>query len=109
MATQHELGIGSSARIHGTDSSFSSSAPGKPFARSKTKGVGHSLGANSLACRSRKREHLACVKVELGRVRVKGEVKMPNSEIVVGFARRVKVFRSEAISNDDEFWTTVTK
>lgn len=80
-----------------THSSFSSSAPAKPFALSKTRGVGHSLGANSLACRSKNREHLACVKVELGRVRVNGEVKMPNREMVVGFARRVKVLRRDAI------------
>jgi hypothetical protein len=80
-----------------THSSFSSSAPARPFALSNTRGVGHSLGANSLACRSKNREHLACVKVELGRVRVNGEVKMPNREMVVGFARRVKVLRREAI------------
>lgn len=85
-----------------THSSFSSSAPARPFALSKTRGVGHSLGANSLACRSRNREHLACVKVELGRVRVNGEVKMPNREMVVGFARRVKVLNREAIVDQPE-------
>lgn len=80
-----------------TYSSFSSSAPASPFALSNTNGVGHSRGANSLACRSKNREHLACVKVELGRLRVNGEVKMPNREMVVGFARRVKVLKREAI------------
>jgi hypothetical protein len=80
-----------------THSSFSSSTPSKPLARSKTKGVGHSLGANSLASRIKNLEHLAAVAEEDGRVSVKGEVKIPKSETVVGLTRWEKVLNKEAI------------
>jgi hypothetical protein len=80
-----------------TDSSFSSSTPSRPLARSNTKGVGHSLGANSLASLIKNLEHLAAVAEDDGRLSVKGEVKIPKSERVVGLTRWENVLNREAI------------
>jgi hypothetical protein len=88
-------------RIHParTHSSFSSSTPCNPFALSKTRGVGHSLGANSLASLIKNLEHLAFVNEDEGRVRVKGDVNIPKSEMVVGLTRCEKVLKMEAMVN----------
>jgi hypothetical protein len=68
-----------------THSSASSASPDRPLALNKTKGVGHSRGANSLAPLTRNREHLAALELEEGRVRVE-EVNRPKKENAAGLS-----------------------